>query len=77
MTNDQPPDLTLIHPERLLHLLGPVPSLPNSPIHQIYKAVMLAPRIETCEALLRNEPVPVSALDPTWAKRFGLTRRAV
>lgn len=76
MTPDQPPDLTLIHPERLLHLLGPVPSLPNSPTTRIYQAVMLAPNITICEALLRNEPVPVSALDPVWAKRFGLTRKA-
>lgn len=70
------PDLTLIHPERLLHLLGPVPTVHTSPVHAIWKAVMLAPRIETCEALLRNEPVPLSALDPVWAKRFGIGRRA-
>ena len=75
MTPDQPPDLTLIHPERLLHLLGPVPTVHTSPVAAIYKAVMLAPTLPTCEALLRNEPVPVSALDPTWAKRFGLNAR--
>lgn len=76
MQLDQPPDLTLIHPERLLHLLGPVPTVPNSPVHRIYQAVMLAPTLPICEALLRNEPVPVSALDPVWAKRFGLARKA-
>jgi hypothetical protein len=75
MTNDQPPDLTLIHPERLLHLLGPVPTVHTSPVAAIWKAVMLAPRIETCEALLRRQPVPTSALDPVWVKRFGLDRK--
>jgi hypothetical protein len=64
-----------IHLERLLHLLGPAPALPNSPVHKLYQAIMLAPNITICEALLRNEPVPISALDPTWARRFGLTRR--
>lgn len=72
------PDPRLIHPERLLHLLGPVPSLPNSPTTRIYQAVMLAPTLTVCEALLRDEPVPTSALDPVWVKRFGITgkRRA-
>ena len=69
------PDLTLIHPERLVHLLGPITSVPNSPTTRLYQAIMLAPTLTVCEALLRDEPVPVSALDPVWARRFGLTSR--
>lgn len=69
------PTRPLIHPERLLHLLGPAPTLPDSPIGKVYQAVMLAPSLPICEALLRNEPVPISALDPVWAKRFGIARR--
>jgi hypothetical protein len=34
---------------------------------------MLAPRIEIAEALLCGEAIPVCALDPLWARRFGLT----
>jgi hypothetical protein len=37
----------------------------------IWKAIMLAPRVETCEALLKHQPVPRSALDPMWVKRLG------
>lgn len=38
----------------------------------IWRAMMLAPTLEICEALLRGEDVPRSALDPVWLKRFGL-----
>ena len=37
-----------------------------------WRAIMLAPNLEVCESLMRQEPVPVSALDPDWARRFGL-----
>lgn len=41
---------------------------------RIYKAIMLAPTIEVCEALLRRERVPTSMLDPLWLERFGMRR---
>lgn len=56
----------------LLELLGPTPTLPSNPLARLYKAIMLAPSIEVCEALLRAEPVPTSALDPVWARRYGI-----
>lgn len=37
-----------------------------------FRAMMLAPTVEICEALLRGEDVPVSALDQEWAKAYGL-----
>lgn len=36
------------------------------------KAMMLAPTLAIYRALLQGQQVPVSALDPTWAKRYGL-----
>jgi hypothetical protein len=36
------------------------------------KAFRLAPSVEVLEALLRGERVPVSRLDPEWAKAYGL-----
>jgi hypothetical protein len=39
---------------------------------RIWRAMVLAPTIEIFEALLADEPVPVTALDPLWAKRFGI-----
>lgn len=41
---------------------------------RLWRAFMLAPSIEVCEALLRGESVPVSRLDPVWVRRFGLKR---
>jgi hypothetical protein len=41
---------------------------------RIWRAMMLAPCLEVCEALLRGESVPVHRLDSEWVKRFG-TRR--
>ncbi len=35
------------------------------------RAVLLAPTIETCEALLRGEQVPLDRLDPVQVRRFG------
>lgn len=39
---------------------------------RLTRAVLLAPSLEICEALLRGERVPVSRLDPRWVKRYGL-----
>jgi len=36
------------------------------------KCVRLAPDLETCEALMRGERVPVSRLDQEWAKAYGV-----
>jgi hypothetical protein len=41
---------------------------------RVFKAMMLAPTLEICEALLRGERVPLTKLDSEWAKRFGLRR---
>jgi hypothetical protein len=38
----------------------------------LIKVVRLAPTLEVAEALLRGERVPVSRLDPEWAKAYGL-----
>lgn len=35
------------------------------------KCVRLAPNLETCEALMRGEKVPMSRLDPEWVRRYG------
>lgn len=39
---------------------------------RLARAVLLAPTLEVCEALLLGEPVPRSRLDPLWARRYGL-----
>ena len=39
---------------------------------RIWRAMMLSPTLEVCCALLRNEQVPLSELDPVWVERFGL-----
>jgi hypothetical protein len=36
------------------------------------KALMLAPTLSVCEALLRGETVPLSRLDPVWVRRLGV-----
>lgn len=41
---------------------------------RIWRAIMLAPSLEVCEALLRAESVPVDHLDAEWVKRFGMRR---
>jgi hypothetical protein len=35
------------------------------------KAIMLAPNLNICEALLRGETVPLSKLDHNWLTRLG------
>jgi hypothetical protein len=42
-----------------------------------WQAMMLAPRIEICEALLCGESVPIARLDQRWVSRFGLRTPAV
>ena len=39
---------------------------------RIYRAIMLAPSLPVCEALLRCEHVPLSAMDPVWVVRLGI-----
>ena len=39
---------------------------------RLWKAWMLSPSVEVCEALLRGESVPVDRLDHGWLRRFGL-----
>ena len=36
-----------------------------------WQAMMLAPTIAICQALLRGESVPVDELRPEWVKRLG------
>ena len=43
-------------------------------LQRFWKALMLAPDVETFEALLDGEPVPVDRLDPEWMARFGRRR---
>jgi len=38
----------------------------------LWKALVLAPSVEICEALLAGEAVPIERLDPGWVRRFGL-----
>jgi hypothetical protein len=42
---------------------------------RLWRAFILAPSIEVCEALLRGESVPLSRLDPVWVRRFGIKER--
>jgi hypothetical protein len=37
-----------------------------------WRAMMLAPMLEVCAALLRGEAVPTERLDAEWVKRFGV-----
>jgi hypothetical protein len=45
-----------------------------SELARIWRAMMLSPSLEVCEALLRGEIVPVGRLDAEWVVRFGLRR---
>jgi hypothetical protein len=45
--------------------------LPRRGADRTWLAMMLAPRVEICEALLRGEGVPLDRLDPEWVARFG------
>ena len=48
------------------------PAADHDACRRLWQAIVLSPRLEVCEALLRGEQVPRSALDPLWAKRFAL-----
>lgn len=39
-------------------------------LNRLWRAVMLAPDLETCESLLAGDQVPLSRLDPVWLARF-------
>jgi hypothetical protein len=53
--------------ERQRRLAGPAHETAN----RIWRAMMLAPSLEVCEALLRGESVPRDRLDREWSRRFG------
>jgi hypothetical protein len=38
---------------------------------RVWQAIVLAPRVEVCEALLRGERVPLDQLDAEWVARLG------
>lgn len=40
--------------------------------NRLWRAVMLAPTAELCDALLRGQHVPLERLDPAWVAKFGL-----
>jgi hypothetical protein len=40
-------------------------------LQRIYRAMMLAPRVDICGSLLRGESVPLEELDQEWLARFG------
>lgn len=46
--------------------------LPAEETRRVWRAMMLAPTLEVCDALLRGEMVPVERLVPDWVKRFGV-----
>lgn len=46
-------------------------SLDQSYLRRLWRAVALAPTLGVCEALLRGQNVPRSALDALWARRLG------
>jgi hypothetical protein len=39
---------------------------------RIWRAMMVAPTLEICMALLEGQAVPQERLDPVWLERFGL-----
>jgi hypothetical protein len=38
---------------------------------RIFRAMMLAPTVEICDALIKGEHVPIEQLDAEWVERFG------
>jgi hypothetical protein len=48
------------------------PSAERNWEERIWQAMMLTPRLELAEKLLRGEDVPVELLDQEWARRFGM-----
>jgi hypothetical protein len=43
---------------------------------RFWRALMLSPTLEVCEALMRGESVPLECLDQEWVERFGLRKAA-
>jgi hypothetical protein len=41
-------------------------------LDRLWVAMMLAPNLTTCIALLRGETVPLARLDQKWVQRLGL-----
>ena len=50
---------------------GPPGASVERDLTQTWVAMMLAPSLEVCEALLRGESVPVDRLDQEWVERLG------
>ena len=44
-------------------------------LRETWKAIMLSPTLEVCEALLRGESVPLERLNQEWVERFGRPER--
>jgi len=66
MSGYTPPD----HTDRLIKLVLAKPRRHYAA--RLHRAIMLAPTLTICEALLRGEEVPRSQLDPDWATRYGV-----
>ena len=49
---------------------------PHARTDRIFKAMMLAPTLDICIALLQGKPVPVDRMDAKWARRYGIVRKA-
>lgn len=45
------------------------PSYPDA--GRLFRAFVLSPTVDVCEALLAGERVPLSRLDPEWVARYG------
>lgn len=73
------PELTMDETDRLIAALGieiggdtRTRRLDRRRDARLMAVIRLAPTIEIAEAMLRGERVPVSRLDPEWAKAYGL-----
>jgi hypothetical protein len=64
--------LTAVEAVELDHVRRRWEAADREALNRLWKAMVLSPTIEVCEALLRGEAVPVDRLDPAWALRFGL-----
>jgi hypothetical protein len=51
--------------------LEPIGPYVTAELERIFRAMVLAPRVEVADALLRGESVPVEELDPEWVARLG------
>jgi hypothetical protein len=68
-----PPELD--ETDRLIEALRPLSERRRSREYQeslvLLRAIRLALDLRTCEAILRGEKVPLSRVDPEWAKAYG------